>query len=254
MDERKVVETVDKLLETIRYEIDEIREKGEDTSDLERQLEDFKKRSNSLIDWFIRDDEHAIKLFLTELVNFSRTVHDHYLSVQSGGLEEMEEISEAGAEELFNEEKETMSQLSETMDLISDEDALLKEELGEVEPEEVGKGKDLYSLLSEGSENIEENQPEENQLQGEPTVKSGVMKTEIPEIDDKVKDLQDLISTEKEKVAMLRQKGIDTLDKEFKISEQEQLLVSLREALIDGRYDDAKQLREKIEEIGRELF
>ncbi len=69
-----------------------------------------------------------------------------------------------------------------------------------------------------------------------------------------MKDITDLIKTEKDKIEVLRSKGVDTLDKELKLSQQETLLVSLKEALVDGRYEDAKQIKSKIDEIGRDMF
>ncbi len=264
MDERRVVETVDKLLETIRYEIDELREKGEDTTSLEKQLDDFSKRSNSLVDWFMREDEHAIKLFLTELVNFSRAVHDQYLSAQEGGLEEAEEVSSIGYNELMEEKDKTMKQLSQTMDLISSDDALLKEELGETDnlqtesKEQVTSADqmDALKLLQEGLDESE-GSDQETKIDVKDNVepeKPGIMKTEIPGVDEQVKDITDLIKTEKDKIEVLRSKGVDTLDKELKLSQQETLLVSLKEALVDGRYEDAKQIKSKIDEIGRDMF
>ncbi len=226
----QVVEIVDKLLDTIKYEIDRMRELGEDTTVLENQLREFRKQQRELMDWIMNNDEASTKLFLSELVEFSKMVHRYYQDVKSG-KHLVDLLAKKGAEEIAREEEEVQKTLESTYELIADEDYLLREEFGEAKREQ----EELSQMDNEGSvEFMDENE------------KEGVMDTSITGVDDKVKDIGNMIKEEREKIEMLKRKGVDTLDKEFVITQQESLLVSMKEALLEGDYEEAERLKKEI--------
>ena len=213
---QNVPELVDKLLDVIRYEIDRMRELGEDTTSMEAQLREFRKKQKELLDYIQNNDKTSVKLFLNQLLDFSRSVHRYYTDLKSGKPVEEKLVSE-GKKQVEEESKRANEFVSKTYDLIQDEDYLIDKEFG-----------------------------------GEK--KPAVMDTSVPEADNNTKDLENMINKEKSVVEKLRTAGKDTLDMEFKISQQESMLVSMKEAIIDGDYEKARDIRKRIEEIGREIL
>ncbi len=216
--EKNVADIVDKLLDVIKYEINRMKEMGEDTSVLENQLMDFRRDQRNLIDWMMNNDEASIKLYLSRLLEFSKTVHMYYNNVKSGKhIADM--ISDVGRKQIEEEKKQTQDMLSGTIDLITNDDALLDEEFSFDEPKQ-----------------------EES--------KARIMDTSTP-VDDEVKDVENMIAAERKVVEAMKARGEDTLDLEFLISQQESLLISMKEALLNGDYEEASRLKDQIEELGR---
>ncbi len=218
MMEGNVVDLVDRLLDVIRYEIDRMRDLGEDTTSLENQLREFRKREKDLFGYVQAKDDPSVKLFLSELLEFSKNVHRYYQDVKSG-KHLAQELVETGKEKLEEEKEKTQELVSETYDLIENEDYLLDQEFGS---------------------------KSESQAK--------IMDTNVPEVDEETKSVEGLIQKEKALVEKLKKEGKDTLDIEFKISRQESLLISMKEALVEGDTEKALEIKKQIEEIGRTIL
>lgn len=229
----EVIDTVDKLLDTIRYEIDRLKDMGEDTTLLETKLRDFRKRQGELLDYMYKHDETSIKLFLTELLDFSHSTHRFYISAKEG-KQHVDKIKEEGEKEIINAKNETDKAVNETFDLITNDDYFLDSQFGDTD-----KLNNIAASKTNG-DGADSNVPDDK----------NVVNTD----NQLVKLAEDLIKREKSFIDSLRKKGMDTLDLEFKISKQESLLVSMKEALVDGDYDTAQKLKSEIDEMGRSIL
>ncbi len=228
--DKNVVDLVDRLLDTIKYEINRMKEMGEDTSMLENQLMEFRRDQINFINWIMNHDDSSVKLFLNRLLEFSKTVHRYYTNVQSGG-HIMQTVHEKGEHQMEEAKRATDTAVNKTIDLITSDDEALNLDFGvdssyeDVSPVQMDKAREDSARI---------------------------MDTSTP-VDGDVRDIEDMIKSERELVDTMRKSGKDTLNLEFLISKQESLLVSLKEALLDGDYAEAQKLREEIKEIGRRI-